>query len=307
MVRDGKILWDQSILWAEFIQDRALILEQIIKQEVRVVNIKINTIDSTFESAAREIIKFKNLYKDHDKISFNYKPQETEKVYVSFSLADSSIIQNIETDFDIFEALGVTSTVLCAERNRVGDSCWEPTDVGLSMYGKEFVTMSNQKKIILDGSLSGYKTSMEAMALSTKPFIFSHSNPNGVCQNSRNLRDDQIISCAKTGGVIGITSLGGYLGEAIPSPEIVFENIDYITSLVGDQHIGIGSNFLLKPDMFWHAMKVVEQPGEIGKGTCFSWQDIYQVVDLMIKHGYSQRSIDNILGLNWKRIFINGA
>jgi microsomal dipeptidase-like Zn-dependent dipeptidase len=53
---------------------------------------------------------------------------------------------------------------------------------------------------------------MDAFACSTSPVIFSHANAAGVWQHERNIKDDQIDSCAATGGVIGVNGIGVFLG-----------------------------------------------------------------------------------------------
>ena len=41
-------------------------------------------------------------------------------------------------------------------------------------------------------------------SLVTKPVIVSHTGVQGVCDNNRNLSDDQLRAVAATGGVIGV-------------------------------------------------------------------------------------------------------
>ncbi len=46
--------------------------------------------------------------------------------------------------------------------------------------------------MIVDGSNTGYRATMEAMEVATAPFFFSLSLANAVHEHSRNIRDDQI-------------------------------------------------------------------------------------------------------------------
>jgi membrane dipeptidase len=230
------------------------------------------------------------------------KAKADGKLGITFSLADSSFIENPQRDFELYSLLGVTHCVLSAMHNYCGESCYD-RDSGLSPYGKYMVTLFNSSPLYLDGSLGGYKTTMEAMEISQKPFIFSHVNPYGVCRNSRNIRDDQITACAKTGGVIGITFIGGYLGSETPDSELVFRNIDYICQLVGSEHVGIGSNYMSDTTAFWSVIKNYQSTDEISSGGCFDYSKLPEVVDLMLTHGYSEQDVRNILGLNWFSLF----
>jgi len=54
----------------------------------------------------------------------------------------------------------------------------------------------------------GYQTSMKIMELSRQPVVFSHSNPLGLVHHPRNITDEQIVACARMGGVIGINGIG---------------------------------------------------------------------------------------------------
>lgn len=304
-ILSNTILWDNCLLWAHMLKDREEGLQKLIDSGVNVINIKINTPDNTMLSTIRAIAEVKSKWVDNEKVFLLKDADElsNDKCYLTFSLADSSIIEEPATDFDILSELGVKNVVLSAGKNFVGDSCFDPNDGGLGRYGRFFVEYSNQKDMLLDGSLGSYKTTMEAMEMVTKPFIFSHSNPMGVCFNKRNIKDEQIIACSKTGGVIGLTFLGGYLGDKKVSAELMFRNIDYIASLTSAKHVGFGSNYMLNPENFWTAMKALHVEKEICEGDCYQWSGMDDVAELMVNHGYSDEDIKGVLGLNWYRLF----
>ncbi|MGH8319587.1 MAG: membrane dipeptidase [Steroidobacteraceae bacterium] len=89
-------------------------------------------------------------------------------------------------------------------QNNVGTGCLEAekNDIGISQFGKELIAEMNRVGMLVDCSHSGYRTTMDAMSISTKPCIFSHSNPRALYDHPRNIRDDQIKRCAQTEGVI---------------------------------------------------------------------------------------------------------
>jgi membrane dipeptidase len=57
--------------------------------------------------------------------------------------------------------------------------------------------------MLMDCSHTGYRTSLDIMALSAAPVIYSHANPRALADNGRNIRDEQIDACVATGaGVV---------------------------------------------------------------------------------------------------------
>ena len=100
----------------------------------------------------------------------------------------------VETFYD----LGVRHMLLAYnQKNRVGDGCAERTDAGLSRFGISVVKEMNRVGMLVDGSHSGYRTTMDAMEVSTAPFIFSHANAYSLYPHYRNIRDDQTFPLSR--------------------------------------------------------------------------------------------------------------
>ena len=51
----------------------------------------------------------------------------------------------------------------------------------------------------MDCSHTGRRCSLEIIATSAKPVIFSHSNPLALVEHGRNVTDEQIRACAAIG------------------------------------------------------------------------------------------------------------
>ncbi len=310
------IIWDNSIVWAEMIPNKLESLERVRISGVTLASIKINARVLGFRSnliCLMETLKHFEAEDDKYILVKNYddilRAKKENKLGLTFSLADAGMIENPETDVEIFKRFGVTHILLSAGRNTYGDSCYEYTNTGLSIAGRKFVKMMNSEKILLDGTLGSYKTTMEAMELSEKPFIFSHVNPFSICKNTRNIKDDQIKACAKTGGVIGLTFLGGYIGNPKPSAIEMFGMIDYICELVGSEHVGFGSNYTVSPEAFFNKLDGAAEGGYINDeykncgGACFEHSEITKLINIMIEKKYKEEDIKNILGMNWRRVY----
>lgn len=91
-----------------------------------------------------------------------------------------------------FKALGLRMVQLTYNRkDYVGDGCEEEIDGGLSRFGKALVRRLNENRIVVDCTHTGYKTTMDALSLTTRPAVFSHSNSAAVFPSKRNIKDDQ--------------------------------------------------------------------------------------------------------------------
>jgi membrane dipeptidase len=86
--------------------------------------------------------------------------------------------------------------------NQLADGCLDRTDGGLSKLGERVVEESNRAGILLDSTHTGKRSTLEMIDRSSRPIVFSHSNPSAVAPNPRNIDDEQILACARRGGVI---------------------------------------------------------------------------------------------------------
>jgi membrane dipeptidase len=149
---------------------------------------------------------------------------------------------------------------------------------------------------------------MEAMEISTAPVIFSHSNAYGVYPHYRNLRDEQIKACAKTGGVIGVNGLGEFLNDHEAASKSMVAHIDYIANLVGPEHVGLGLDYTEDTEGFWRWVDESPDlwppnPGQVRTHSKFAQpEQLLELVALMLQAGYTDDIVRGILGLNFKRV-----
>ncbi len=84
---------------------------------------------------------------------------------------------------------------------------------GLNDFGKEVVQRLNDLGVMVDLSHVGEQTFYDAIAVSRKPVILSHSSVWSICPVFRNVKDDQIRAVAKNGGVICINFYSGFISK----------------------------------------------------------------------------------------------
>ena len=108
----------------------------------------------------------------------------------------------------LYHRLGVRQALFADNLNNAAGGGCHDEDRGLTDFGRAVVQEMNRAGMLVDCSHSAYRTTMEAMEVSSAPVVFSHSNPKALWDHGRNIRDDQIKACAATGGVVGVNGLG---------------------------------------------------------------------------------------------------
>ena len=237
------------------------------------------------------------------------RAKEEGRLAIGFHFQETNPLEGSVHMVETFYDLGVRHMLLAYnQKNRVGDGCAERTDAGLSRFGISVVKEMNRVGMLVDGSHSGYRTTMDAMEVSTAPFIFSHANAYALHPHYRNIRDDQIKACVETGGVIGVNGIGCFLGDAAASSEAIFRHIDYMANLVGPRHVGIGLDYVVWPDDYdWATYDTNQWPQDEVHLRFIDAADarpeqLPELTALMLKEGYAEADVRGILGENFLRV-----
>ena len=232
--------------------------------------------------------------------------KEEGKLALGFHFQETNPLEGSLAMIELYYQLGVRHMLLAYnQKNRVGDGCAEPTAAALSRFGVSVVKEMNRVGMMVDGSHSGYRTTLHAMEVSSAPFVFSHANAHALHPHYRNIRDDQIKACAETNGVIGINGCGCFLGDAEASTEAIFRHVDYMVNLVGPKHVGIALDYTL-PDPDWTWDKVDPDawpPSEASIDARDAGpEQLPELTRLMLDHGYGEEDVRDILGRNFLRV-----
>lgn len=168
---------------------------------------------------------------------------------------------------------------------------------GLNELGADIVRQMNRWGVVVDLSHCSDLTAYDALRLSTKPVIFSHSNCRALADHPRNVPDDLLRLLAANGGVIGVNFHSSYLlgrsfgGRWRPnrraSLEDVVRQIDYLRTTIGADHIGIGSDW----DGDIHPAMGLEDASRLP-----------QLFDALRQRGYNETELGNIAGGNFLRV-----
>lgn len=152
---------------------------------------------------------------------------------------------------------GVRYMTLCHSRdNQICDSCasTEGKWHGLSPFGKEVIAAMNSMGMLVDVSHISDESFYDVLECSSKPVVATHSCCRKLADHPRNMTDEMIRALASAGGVIQINFYPVFLDSSFtysegmdmsarPSYRYIADHIDHVVSLVGTDHVGIGSDF----------------------------------------------------------------
>lgn len=162
------------------------------------------------------------------------------KMALTFDIEGMGALNGDLAMVELYYGLGVRQMLIAYNLdNDAGGGCHD-VDHGLTDFGRAVVAEMNRVGMVVDCAHSGIKSGLEAMRLSTRPCIFSHANARALHDHERNITDEQIKAVAATGGVVGVNGVGLYLDGGAPRVERLVAHVDYITKLVGVDHVGIG-------------------------------------------------------------------
>lgn len=167
--------------------------------------------------------------------------------------------------------------------NAIGGSAHGLEKGGLTELGRQLIPEMESQGMLLDLAHASTAVFEDAIALSTRPVIVSHTGVRGTCDNNRNLTDAQLKSVAETGGVVGV----GYWDTAVcgDNADAIARAIEYTVNLVGPKHVALGSDF----------DGAVPVP--------FDTTGLVLIVDALLERGMNEADIHAVFGDNAMRVF----
>jgi membrane dipeptidase len=142
----------------------------------------------------------------------------------------------------VFFQLGVRMMHLTYNRrNVIGDGCGEPSDGGLSDFGRAVIAEMNRLGLIVDVAHCGWRTSREAAEVSNRPIVASHTTCAALHEHIRSKPDNVIRAIVDKGGLIGICCIPGFLGGKGDIARMM-EHIKYAVKTFGADHVAIGTD-----------------------------------------------------------------
>jgi membrane dipeptidase len=140
----------------------------------------------------------------------------------------------------VFFQLGIRMMHLTYNRrNVIGDGCGEPSDGGLSDFGRAVIAEMNRVGVIVDVAHCGWRTSREAAEISDRPIVASHTTCGALHEHIRSKPDGVIRAIVDKGGLIGICCIPSFLGDKGDIAKMM-EHVDYAVKTFGADYVAIG-------------------------------------------------------------------
>ena len=205
--------------------------------------------------------------------------------------------------------------------NLAGDGALEPRDGGLTKLGRATIERIEAEKLLLDLSHGGARTMAEAVALSKRPLVISHTGARALYDHPRNTGDATLRAVADKGGVTGIYFMPFLAANMKPTGEQLIAHIEHVARVAGEDHVGIGTDNGVLPLQFDEASKKrmddwtlerikqgIAAPGEaVG---VYTMVEAYNSVDRyrrlagdLARRGWSEARVEKLFGGNFLRVY----
>ena len=315
------LVWDMTLPWRDYGAPdlRAGTLPRMAAHGLNFISLTLAADWNGVGETAHKIAKERAYFQAHgdrfvlvEGVDDIERAQREGKLAVSFHFQGANPVNYDVNLIEVYYKLGVRHMLLAYNsKNATGDGCNERTDGGLSRFGISVVEQMNRVGMLIDGTHCGYRMTMELFEFSKDPVIFSHANAHALWEHRRNIRDDQIKACAASGGVIGVSGVGIFLGDNDVSTARLVEHIDHIAGLVGSEHVGLGLDYVYDQDALTrgHNSRPAWNPDAAAFGNTrredvqyFPPEHLPQLTEALLARRYSEAEVRGILGENWLRL-----
>ncbi len=161
---------------------------------------------------------------------------------------------------------------------------------GLSKFGKMAIERMNQLGMLVDVSHLSDAAFYDVIKTSKQPVIATHSGVDGGFNHPRNLSDDMLKLVAINGGVVGIVFYPPHLDKSgKATTESVVKHIDHALKVMGENHVGLGSDF-----------DGLDRPPPVGLKDA---SEMPNLIAALQKKGYKEERIAKVMGQNFMRVF----
>ena len=198
-------------------------------------------------------------------------------------------------------------------QNLIGSGSTERVDGGVSDFGESIVKAMNEAGMLVDVSHSGDRTTLDAVALSSVPIAYTHSNCRAISGHPRTKTDEAIKALAAKGGVMGITGVRQFVSKTDPTDIASYaDHIDHVVKLTGIEHVGIGSD----ADLNGYDDMPADQYAQLKAAykASYAFRDkididgfdhplkVFDLTEELIRRRYSNDNIKAVLGGNFRRL-----
>ena len=218
-----------------------------------------------------------------------YRLKLEGKKAIMLGIENGYAIGNDISNIERFRNRGVVYMTLCHNGNNqlCGSARFNDEGLGVNAFGEQVIKEMNRVGMMVDISHAGEQTFYDTLSISSKPIVASHSSAYALCNQPRNLTDDQLKALAAKGGVAQVTLYSGFLKEqGMATIQDAIEHLNHMVNIMGIEHVGIGTDF----------------DGDGGITGCASASELINFTRCLLKERYSEEDIRRIWGGNFLRV-----
>ncbi|MBR5014979.1 MAG: gamma-glutamyl-gamma-aminobutyrate hydrolase family protein [Bacteroidales bacterium] len=218
-----------------------------------------------------------------------YRLKSEGKKAIMLGIENGYAIGNDISNIERFRNRGVVYMTLCHNGNNqlCGSARFNDEGLGVNAFGEQVIKEMNRVGMMVDISHAGERTFYDALNISSKPIVASHSSARALCNHPRNLTDDQLKALADKGGVAQVTLYSGFLKEqGMATIQDAIDHLNHMVNIMGIEHVGIGTDF----------------DGDGGITGCASASELINFTRCLLKERYSEEDIRRIWGGNFLRV-----
>ena len=218
-----------------------------------------------------------------------YRLKSEGKKAIMLGIENGYAIGNDISNIERFRNRGVVYMTLCHNGNNqlCGSARFNEEGLGVNAFGEQVIKEMNRVGMMVDISHAGEQTFYDALNISSKPIVASHSSARALCNHPRNLTDEQLKALAAKGGVAQVTLYSGFLKEeGIATIQDAIDHLNHMVNIMGIEHVGIGTDF----------------DGDGGVTGCASASELINFTRCLLKERYSEEDIRRIWGGNFLRV-----
>ncbi|HNB26253.1 MAG TPA: membrane dipeptidase [Alphaproteobacteria bacterium] len=277
------------------------------------VNVGYDVVD--WQATIKTIARFRAFLQTHPKkfalirsVADIKRARRAGKLAIAFDLEGMNSLNGDVNMVNVYYELGVRQMLFAYNLNNLAGGGCHDGNKGLTDFGRAVIKEMNRVGMMVDCSHTAYRTTMEAMEASAAPVIFSHSCAKAIHGHGRNIVDEQIKACARTGGVVGVNGVSMFLGENDISSETFVRHVAHMADLVGAEHVGIALDYAFDADKVDDLVEgnSAYWPESAGYGrhptSYVPPKQLREITETMVRHGFKDREILGILGGNFMRV-----
>lgn len=248
------------------------------------------------------------------------RAQETGRTAIFFGFQNPSPIEDDIGLVEVWHALGARFMQLTYNnQSLLATGCYEAEDSGVTRMGREVIAEMNRVGMVIDMSHSAERSTLDAIAISSRPIAITHANPAFWQPALRNKSDKVLKALAESGGMLGFSMYPHHLKDKSDCTVDSFaEMIARTAEMMGAARLGLGSDLCQdQPDSVveWMRNGRWTKSLDFGEGSASAagfppqpqWfrdnRDFGNIESALARVGFDAAEVAGIMGGNWLNFY----